>query len=1068
MASFGSVTSVVERPVGTTLQTAASAGDSALVVDDISRLTWPAGGLRIGTEQFDYTIDAAPDPAIDAIDADEDDEGADQVGTITLGTVLASAYDVDEPVVQFNQALVTERLATVMLPDQAEELVLRVPRHLWDRLPENIRERDAAPETVELQNHGGEWVMTDVVSEDPSVDASYIDISTLPTSRGPNGAGAGADLATVGDEAWTAPGNIKTSDDTYAHAIGTSATATVTAHNTGFTLPGTAANDATTGSLAWSNVNDIKVKNASPGSTTSALAGGTGNTQRLQATNFGFSVPVGATITGITVEVTRAGAAAGDVSDVIVKLLKAGSIVGTDKSSPATWPISFTSTTYGGDLWGTTWTPAQVNASDFGVSVQANIVSGNLALVDAIRLRVNYTTVSATGFRSNTHFLEATGFGFAIPDEANVLGITVEIERHASDNLDDDYAVDNQVKLTNGTDTSQDYGTSVHWPTTDAYATYGGDLWGLPWEGWQINDSSFGVLISANVNFDVTALVDHVRVTVSYGGLDGTTTSITGTVFLDVNVKEYGAVGDGSTDDRAAFQSAINAVNGYGRVYIPSGSYKLSSTGPLLLPTDATGIEIAGAGRDAVRIILSATVPAFLYFDRSADHDLFENVTVSDLTVDRNSVASEMCAAIGSVDDTRNPLQRVRFDNITVRRVNTVNVPVDRSLTTIDRNISFWTKHPSASPEGTQDYITNILVEDCHLEGGIAGVEACATSANTGTGTNVYLDNVTFRDCFHDCGSVPTTVTAGANFQIGSLAFGQKAEVENCIGIGSGDVGVEINAMAHAVVADCEIRESAGPSFFHTNYNDPAEPGEQSITFDNCHATRTQMASVTTGSFGFSASYQRSVELGRVHYKNCSYYRNITCEANITGEGLCINAPAKLIRVDGFDVTTLGNDYTTAANTECIGVAFLNGAHDNVDLHGLDVRMDGARSGSGTNKLKAMEVGGSTFSANRFVLHGMAISFATSGMSGQSVYGILFGHQVGTSVTMPTLEHVDIIGWTGSGAGWRGIYVGETTSLAITGKMIIADCSISLVSGGVGIDYLAPSNVANVVTRENY
>ncbi len=1068
MANFGNVTSVVERPVGTTLMTAGTVGATSLAVDDVSKLTWPTGGLRIGNESFTYTVDAAPDQAVDVIDQDEDDETVGEAGTITLTSgALANAYDVDEPVLQFQgAALVTERLATVLLPDQQEELVLRVPRHLWDRLPENIRERDAAPETIALDNHQGEWVMTDVVSEDPSVDASYIDMSTLPTSRGPNGAGAGADDASVGSEAWTAPGNVVTSDDTYAHAVGTSAGATVTAHNTGYKLPTAPAQDSSSGSLPWSSINLITAKDGSP----TVAHGTSANTWRLQALDFGFAVPVGATITGVTVEITKAGGVASGVFDAIVKLIKGGSIVGTDNSSLAAWPTTFAAATYGGDLWGTTLTPADVNAADFGVNIQAQITGNTSAFVDAIRVRVNYTTTSTTAFRSNTHFLEASDFGFAIPDEAAIQGITVEIERHASDNTGDDFVVDSQIKLTNGVDLSDNLATSAHWPLTDVFAVYGGDLWGLPWTAEDINDSGFGVLISANVNFNVTALVDHVRVTIFYGGLGSDTASVSSSAnFVDINVKQYGAMGDGTTDDRAAFQNAIDAAShGYGRVVIPSGSYYLGSTGPLLLPPDATGIEIAGSGRDAVTIILSATVPAFLYFDRSADHDLFQNITVSDLTVDRNNVASEMCAVIGSVDSSRIPLQRARFDNIAVRRVNSVNVPADRTLATIDRNISFWTKHPDASPEGTQDYITNILVEDCTLEGGLAGVECCGTSANAGTGTNIYIDNITFRNCFHDVGSAPTAITAGAHFQIGSLGYGRKARIENCLGIGSGDVGVEVNAMIDVVVADCEMRETAGPSFFHTNYNDPTQPGEQLITFDNCHAARLTMSTITTGSFGFSISYQRSVTLGRVHYKNCSYYRNISCEASITGEGLCINAPAKSVRVDGHDVTLLGNNYTSASNTECIGTAFLNGAHDEVVVRDLDVRMDGTRSGSGTNKLKAMEVGGSSFTAARFLLDGMTISFACSGMSGQSVYGILFGNQASTAVRMPVIKHMGVIDWTGSGAGWRGIYVGGTGSLTLTGKMIIADNSVSLISGGVAIDYLAPSNAANAVERENY
>lgn len=45
-----------------------------------------------------------------------------------------------------------------------------------------------------------------------------------------------------------------------------------------------------------------------------------------------------------------------------------------------------------------------------------------------------------------------------------------------------------------------------------------------------------------------------------------------------VSVKDFGAVGDGSTDDSAAFQYAIDALNGAGKVFVPPGRYYLAST----------------------------------------------------------------------------------------------------------------------------------------------------------------------------------------------------------------------------------------------------------------------------------------------------------------------------------------------------------------------------------------------------------------------------------------------------------------------------------------------------------
>lgn len=66
------------------------------------------------------------------------------------------------------------------------------------------------------------------------------------------------------------------------------------------------------------------------------------------------------------------------------------------------------------------------------------------------------------------------------------------------------------------------------------------------------------------------------------------------TRFADVvNVKDFGAVGDYTTDDTAAIQSAINSLpaNG-GTVYLPQGKYRTTST----ITLDQNGISLIGDG----------------------------------------------------------------------------------------------------------------------------------------------------------------------------------------------------------------------------------------------------------------------------------------------------------------------------------------------------------------------------------------------------------------------------------------------------------------------------------------
>jgi hypothetical protein len=133
----------------------------------------------------------------------------------------------------------------------------------------------------------------------------------------------------------------------------------------------------------------------------------------------------------------------------------------------------------------------------------------------------SYATVTDTN-PNHTHYLKTTNYGFSVPDGSYILGIVVEILRHASANGANnvtDYAM-RLAKPSGGFTTANRADTISLWPTSDAYAVYGSssDLWGESWNVADINSSSFGAALSASLNPDttVTASVDFIRITVYY------------------------------------------------------------------------------------------------------------------------------------------------------------------------------------------------------------------------------------------------------------------------------------------------------------------------------------------------------------------------------------------------------------------------------------------------------------------------------------------------------------------------------------------------------------------------
>lgn len=100
-----------------------------------------------------------------------------------------------------------------------------------------------------------------------------------------------------------------------------------------------------------------------------------GISQIISGTNYGFNIPAGATILGIqinsfyTVNFTTTSV----LIDTVCVLLKGGTPSGIDKHlATPNFTAGFGTLNLGGssDLWGTTWTPAQINASNFGFRFQ--------------------------------------------------------------------------------------------------------------------------------------------------------------------------------------------------------------------------------------------------------------------------------------------------------------------------------------------------------------------------------------------------------------------------------------------------------------------------------------------------------------------------------------------------------------------------------------------------------------------------------------------------------------------------------------------------------------------------
>ncbi len=165
--------------------------------------------------------------------------------------------------------------------------------------------------------------------------------------------------------------------------------------DTGATNPGTMADDAAVGTLTWANPDNAKATNDAY-ATAGPVNEATRFTHYLKATNFGFSIPGGATIDGIYVEIEKKETGAA-VRDWEVKLVLSNGSIGTENKAIGTnWPAEAYAT-YGGaeDLWSESWSDTDINDIDFGVVIEARLIDNfeqnTTAYVDHIRITVYYT-----------------------------------------------------------------------------------------------------------------------------------------------------------------------------------------------------------------------------------------------------------------------------------------------------------------------------------------------------------------------------------------------------------------------------------------------------------------------------------------------------------------------------------------------------------------------------------------------------------------------------------------------------------------------------------------------------
>ena len=164
---------------------------------------------------------------------------------------------------------------------------------------------------------------------------------------------------------------------------------------------GSATSNGAAGSSPWQDPSNVT--GASDSLVAYFDAEASGDSEYLDVTNFGLSIPAGATGISFNFEARlKEGVAQDNIFDKGVWFLKAGTAVSSNVKSASEWPTSYTYRSYlsSSDTNGTSWTYSDINNSGFGIRIQAAESVGNnsgaTAYIEHVRCTVTYTASGTT------------------------------------------------------------------------------------------------------------------------------------------------------------------------------------------------------------------------------------------------------------------------------------------------------------------------------------------------------------------------------------------------------------------------------------------------------------------------------------------------------------------------------------------------------------------------------------------------------------------------------------------------------------------------------------------------
>jgi len=350
---------------------------------------------------------------------------------------------------------------------------------------------------------------------------------------------------------------------------------------------------------------------------------------------------------------------------------------------------------------------------------------------------------------------------------------------------------------------------------------------------------------------------------------------------------------------------------------------------------------------DGATITLSTGGPRFLDFNKVADYDTFQNIEIANFTIDVNNIGGRHHVVLGTYAGGVQT-SRINVANLLIDDIHTINVPVDSTTTNHRLNIWIVVDMPAAS---TAASIRNVTVSRVKFEGGNMGIVIGGTGA---VATNLTCYDIVIDQWWHSLLTVQTSNFSSSNCQVGSLCNVDRVTISRGFGQYSGDVGVEIDSAQWSLVEDVDIEDAYTTGFYHTNYNAPPNPNEQVNRYRDCRARKL---TCTGASSGFFNNINNSVPLNYAQYDYCDWYCNEP--TTVTGWGYRALTAQQAIEFNGCRFIREG--FTgNAGNLQMFSVTQTGATTTRLVMQNVEIRVNGAISGSPAGKIEGMYIDGGT------------------------------------------------------------------------------------------------------------